>query len=104
MYENQRSTILAVDNLNGATVLDRTLRVDHVKNYKQPRTKGEDGEWKEREEQSLNAKPEIIGEYPILCSLMFLIRLCAAQTTPGQNPQLQQLPILIPTTLCATIC
>ncbi|ETW84103.1 hypothetical protein HETIRDRAFT_28234, partial [Heterobasidion irregulare TC 32-1] len=37
MYEDQRSTVLAVDNLNGATVLDRTLRVDHVKNYKQPK-------------------------------------------------------------------
>ncbi|GAW02447.1 rna-binding protein cwf29 [Lentinula edodes] len=60
MYEDQRSTVLAVDNLNGAKVLERTLRVDHVKNYKQPRTKGEDGEWIEAEEQSLNAKPEII--------------------------------------------
>lgn len=64
MYEDQRSTILAVDNLNGATVLDRTLRVDHVKKYKQPRVKGEDGEWKEGEEQSLNAKPHMIGEFP----------------------------------------
>jgi RNA-binding motif protein, X-linked 2 len=63
MYEDQRSTILAVDNLNGATVLDRTLRVDHVKKYKQPRVKGEDGEWQDRDEQSLNAKPEMIGEW-----------------------------------------
>lgn len=60
MYEDQRSTVLAVDNLNGAKVLDRILRVDHVKNYKQPKTKGEDGEWVEPEEQSLNAKPEMI--------------------------------------------
>lgn len=64
MYEDQRSTVLAVDNLNGATVLDRTLRVDHVKKYKQSRVKGEDGEWKESEGQSLNAKPEMIGEFP----------------------------------------
>ena len=63
VYEDQRSTILAVDNLNGAKVLDRTLRVDHVKNYKQPKTKGEDGEWMEPEEQSLNAKPQmVVGE------------------------------------------
>lgn len=63
MYEDQRSTVLAVDNLNGAKVLDRTLRVDHVKNYKQGKTKNEDGEWVEPEEQSLNAKPTmIIGE------------------------------------------
>ena len=60
MYEDQRSTVLAVDNLNGAKVLERTLRVDHVKNYKQPKVKGEDGEMQEREEQSLNAKPELI--------------------------------------------
>lgn len=60
MYEDQRSTILAVDNLNGAKVLERTLRVDHVKDYKQPKTKGEDGEWQDRAEQSLNAKPELV--------------------------------------------
>ncbi|KAJ7771044.1 hypothetical protein DFH07DRAFT_239456 [Mycena maculata] len=60
MYEDQRSTVLAVDNLNGATVLEKTLRVDHVKDYKQPRTKGEDGEWVEPDEQSLNAKPQLI--------------------------------------------
>ncbi|KAH9938101.1 uncharacterized protein B0H18DRAFT_1112290 [Fomitopsis serialis] len=66
MYEDQRSTVLAVDNLNGAKVLDRTLRVDHVKNYKQPKDKGEDGELHEREEQSLNAKPELI---PLTLSL-----------------------------------
>ncbi|KNZ76451.1 RNA-binding motif protein, X-linked 2, partial [Termitomyces sp. J132] len=60
MYEDQRSTVLAVDNLNGAKVLDRTLRVDHVKNYKQPKVEGDDGAWVEPEEQSLNAQPEMI--------------------------------------------
>ncbi|KAK9452996.1 hypothetical protein V1511DRAFT_110149 [Dipodascopsis uninucleata] len=29
-YEDQRSTVLAVDNLDGATVLGRVLRVDHT--------------------------------------------------------------------------
>ena len=33
-YEDQRSTDLAVDNLGGATVLGRILRVDHVRNKK----------------------------------------------------------------------
>ena len=60
MYEDQRSTILAVDNLNGAEVLERTIRVDHVKNYKEKRVKNEDGEWVDPEEQSLNAKPEAV--------------------------------------------
>jgi RNA recognition motif-containing protein len=101
MYEDQRSTILAVDNLNGATVLERTLRVDHVKNYKQRRVKGEDGEWQEPEEQSLNAKPEMIGEYlwrsHLSNSLMYF------QTTQDLNPRHQQLLILTPMTLCGII-
>lgn len=64
MYEDQRSTVLAVDNLNGANVVGKTLRVDHVKNYKQPKVKGDDGEWEEPEEQSLNARPEMLmGEW-----------------------------------------
>lgn len=36
-YEDQRSTILAVDNFNGAEICSRTLRVDHVKKYKPPK-------------------------------------------------------------------
>lgn len=36
-YEDQRSTILAVDNFNGIRVLGRILRVDHVKDYKPPK-------------------------------------------------------------------
>lgn len=36
-YEDQRSTVLAVDNLNGIKIIDRTLRVDHVQDYKPPK-------------------------------------------------------------------
>ncbi|CAL9684990.1 unnamed protein product [Knipowitschia caucasica] len=36
-YEDQRSTILAVDNFNGIKIKGRTLRVDHVKDYKPPK-------------------------------------------------------------------
>jgi len=36
-YEDQRSTILAVDNMNGFMLLNRTLRVDHVEKYKAPK-------------------------------------------------------------------
>lgn len=70
MYEDQRSTVLAVDNLNGAKVLDRTLRVDHVKDYKQSKVKGADGELVEREEQSLNAKPEMVFGTCSCCVLL----------------------------------
>ncbi|GLI61610.1 hypothetical protein VaNZ11_004028 [Volvox africanus] len=43
-YEDQRSTVLAVDNLNGAKVVGRTVRVEHVDNYKKRRAEveGED--------------------------------------------------------------
>ncbi|CAO1419748.1 unnamed protein product [Diamesa hyperborea] len=36
-YEDQRSTNLAVDNLNGIKLLGKTVRVDHVSNYKPPK-------------------------------------------------------------------
>ncbi|XP_045394083.1 RNA-binding motif protein, X-linked 2 [Lemur catta] len=35
-YEDQRSTILAVDNFNGIKIKGRTIRVDHVSNYLAP--------------------------------------------------------------------
>nr|VZI19310.1 unnamed protein product [Spirometra erinaceieuropaei] len=35
-YENQKSTILATDNLNGIKLGGRTIRVDHVEKYKVP--------------------------------------------------------------------
>ncbi|CAG0894955.1 unnamed protein product [Cyprideis torosa] len=38
-YEDQRSTILAVDNLNGIKLLSRVIRVDHVEDYKPPEEK-----------------------------------------------------------------
>ncbi|GAA5903568.1 hypothetical protein JCM6882_002987 [Rhodosporidiobolus microsporus] len=58
MYMDQKSTILAVDNLNGAQVLGRTLRVDHVLDYKQLERDQETGKMKERESRSLAAHPE----------------------------------------------
>ncbi len=36
-YEDSRSGILAVDNFNGISLLGRTLRCDHVENYKLPK-------------------------------------------------------------------
>ena len=41
-YEDQRSTVLAVDNLNGARVGGRTITVDHVDNYKRKRAEVQD--------------------------------------------------------------
>lgn len=36
-YEDQRSTVLAVDNLNGIELCGRTILVDHVRQYRIPR-------------------------------------------------------------------
>ena len=36
-YEDQRSTVLAVDNLNGVELCGRTILVDHVREYRIPR-------------------------------------------------------------------
>lgn len=36
-YADQRSTVLAVDNMNGARLLERVVRVDHVLKYKLPK-------------------------------------------------------------------
>ena len=36
-YEDQRSTVLAVDNLNGIELCGRTILCDHVKQYKIPK-------------------------------------------------------------------
>lgn len=35
-YENQKSTVLATDNLNGIKVRGRVIRVDHVEKYRVP--------------------------------------------------------------------
>jgi RNA-binding motif X-linked protein 2 len=36
-YEDQRSTILAIDNLNGSSICNRMLLVDHIEQYKIPK-------------------------------------------------------------------
>ncbi|KAJ7527675.1 hypothetical protein O6H91_16G065900 [Diphasiastrum complanatum] len=52
-YADQRSTILAVDNLNGANVLGRTIRVDHKSDYKRKKPEDEEEEQKKREERGV---------------------------------------------------
>ncbi|KAM1115360.1 hypothetical protein TB2_038440 [Malus domestica] len=52
-YEDQRSTILAVDNLNGAQILGRTIRVDHVTKYKKKEEEDEEEAQRKREERGV---------------------------------------------------
>ena len=55
IYEDQRSTDLAVDNLGGASVMGRVLKVDHTR-YK--RKDGEEEEERERNLQGILAGKE----------------------------------------------
>ncbi|XP_052218624.1 RNA-binding motif protein, X-linked 2-like isoform X2 [Dreissena polymorpha] len=41
-FEDQRSTVLTVDNLNGIKLLGRTIRVDHVEEYRMPKEHGDE--------------------------------------------------------------
>lgn len=52
-YEDQRSTVLAVDNLNGANVVGRMIKVDHVANYKRKAEEDEEEEQRKREERGV---------------------------------------------------
>ncbi|XP_054796190.1 zinc finger CCCH domain-containing protein 25 [Prosopis cineraria] len=52
-YEDQRSTNLAVDNLNGAQILGRIIRVDHVTKYKKNEEEDEETERQKREERGV---------------------------------------------------
>ncbi|XP_027463432.2 RNA-binding motif protein, X-linked 2 [Zalophus californianus] len=55
-YEDQRSTILAVDNFNGIKIKGRTIRVDHVSNYRAPKDSEEiDDVTKELQERGCGA-------------------------------------------------
>ena len=81
-YEDQRSTVLAVDNLNGIELCGRTIMVDHVKQYKIPRefmqlsdhddsddekkkrkeSKGGDDEEEKKEEESSSSEDDEVKE------------------------------------------
>ena len=53
-YEDQRSTILAVDNFNGIKLLGRVLRCDHVEQYRLPK------DIREKEEQAFEENPDTV--------------------------------------------
>lgn len=56
-YEDQRSTVLAVDNFNGIKIKGRTIRVDHVANYRAPQESEDvDDVTRELQEKGCGAK------------------------------------------------
>lgn len=65
-YDDQRSTVLAVDNFNGVKLLGRTLRVDHSREYRQKskrkRRRSDESESEESEvELDEEGKPRVKG-------------------------------------------
>ena len=50
-YEDQKSTVLAVDNLNGIDLCGRNILVDHVRQYKIPREYFEDDEDRKKKKE-----------------------------------------------------
>ncbi|EZG44799.1 putative RNA-binding protein [Gregarina niphandrodes] len=60
-YEDQRSTVLAVDNGNGMRLLNRTLKVDHVRNYA-VFLKGEGAEQEARTREQSSPENELKNE------------------------------------------
>ncbi|RWS15338.1 uncharacterized protein B4U79_10587 [Dinothrombium tinctorium] len=59
-YEDQRSTILAVDNLNGIKLTGRVIRVDHVDNYRPPKDDPHSDEYTKRLREEGCAPKELI--------------------------------------------
>jgi len=51
-YEDARSCILAVDNFNGTKILGRSIRVDHVENYRLPKHLRKEEEEEEGDEKN----------------------------------------------------
>ena len=50
-YEDSRSCVLAVDNMVGSTILGRSIRIDHVENYRLPKNVLEKEEEKRNQER-----------------------------------------------------
>eukprot|EP00405_Crypthecodinium_cohnii_P017213 CAMPEP_0206458988 /NCGR_PEP_ID=MMETSP0324_2-20121206/23908_1 /ASSEMBLY_ACC=CAM_ASM_000836 /TAXON_ID=2866 /ORGANISM="Crypthecodinium cohnii, Strain Seligo" /LENGTH=278 /DNA_ID=CAMNT_0053930453 /DNA_START=36 /DNA_END=872 /DNA_ORIENTATION=+ len=70
-YEDQSSTVLAVDNMNGYQLLGRTMRVDHVEKYKAPKQLDENdldenGDPKLLEYKATGAEGKGTGVYNVL--------------------------------------
>lgn len=67
-YEDQRSTDLAVDNLGGATILNRIIRVDHTR-YRKKEEEGESDQSREESSKGAGAiesaakqKDDLVGD------------------------------------------
>jgi RNA-binding motif X-linked protein 2 len=89
-YEDQRSTVLAVDNLSGARVAGRIVRVEHVDNYKRKRAEvegvgeedfGEDESKKPKKVEQIDSGPKSFVD------LMQEARSKGLLSRPWENPK-----------------
>ena len=70
-FEDQRSTVLAVDNLNGTELCGRTICCDHVKQYKIPREymylsddeKDKKTEKNDKKDEKSEKKPQDVSDH-----------------------------------------
>lgn len=87
-YEDQRSTILAVDNLNGVSLLGRLLSVDHVSNYKRGKA-SKDGTPDTQEEEEAERRKHILPRHLLVFAFLYLFiqTLLYTLAMHAQNPQ-----------------
>merc|ERR1712112_683806 len=86
-YEDQRSTILAVDNMSGYELLKRIIKVEHVLNYKAPRkfdkdNFDEDGQEKLLDYEATGAEGKGIGIHTVVDSQKRLKEIVPTNQTP----------------------
>lgn len=60
-YEDARSAILAVDNMNGVSLLGKVLRVDHKLEYKRPEKRKKEGQGNEERNETTESS-QFIGQ------------------------------------------
>mmetsp|Transcript_134782 Transcript_134782/g.234292 ORF Transcript_134782/g.234292 Transcript_134782/m.234292 type:complete len:312 (+) Transcript_134782:119-1054(+) len=90
-FEDQRSTILAVDNMNGYQLLNRTLRVDHVDKYKAPKRfdeneMDEDGDPKLLEYEATGAEGKGYQVFNVLDQQKKISEVASQRRKPAAGP------------------
>ncbi|GIX66166.1 RNA-binding protein, putative [Babesia caballi] len=90
-YRDQRSTILAVDNFNGYSLLGRRLRVDHVLDYKAPveyeDEVDDEGNKIRKEYKPTGAEGQGIDKYYVTSSEAILKEAYRSRPPPKKDPK-----------------
>ncbi|UVC54038.1 RNA-binding motif protein, X-linked 2 [Theileria orientalis] len=93
-YRDQRSTILAVDNFNGSTLLGRRIRVDHVMDYKAPVSYedelDEEGNKIPKEYKPTGAEGSGIDKYYVTKSEMMLRETARTKRSPQASVEMDE--------------